>query len=319
MVEGNIAAESRLVFRLLAAIAVVLAVTILIVRNTGVLGESQQLMDGYTKTGAMAFDVPLDRRPGAGNVDTIAWTDHPAIAFTPATIVHVSAGESVTIAGWAYDTQANSLFPGIGAKVDRSGAVEAAFLMRPRPDVATALANAGARSSGFTVDIDTSKLAVGRHVIALRALAPDQKRALALGSVAFYVDPQSVALQKTDAIDALNGVLINAAGSLAAPIGILHSANRLTIDGWGFVTDGARIANSATILVDGEPIVTAKYGLPRADVARVYHDIRVGRSGFEGSLPLASLSTGLHEIKLRLNLADGTYIDSSASVHIRVI
>jgi hypothetical protein len=72
------------------------------------------------------------------------------------------------------------------------------------------------------------------------------------------------------------------------------------------------------LLLDGNPVAPVRYGLPRADVANAYRDVRVSRSGFEVSLPLDTVPIGVHELKIRMNSNDGSIVDSASTLRIDV-
>jgi hypothetical protein len=318
MVNAKIAGQSRWVLRSLWLIAAALVVTILVIRNKGILTEPELLHVGNVNDASQAFALPPVSNSGSPHsLDVIAWSDHVPVRIRPGVSVTVVAGTTLTITGWAFDAAANADYPAIGAKVSGSSTVYSALVHLARPDVAAALRNSAAGDTGFTLNIDTSHLTLGRHAVAIHALSPDRNTFVLLKpAIAIDIADQSTAAQHTDAIDAVNGVVVNAAASASAPIALLRSYGTLSISGWGFVTSGTRLPSGVTILVDGNPAGAARYGLPRPDIARQFHDVRVTRSGFQGTVQTESLAPGEHKIQLRLGLSDGTSVPSVSALHI---
>jgi hypothetical protein len=323
MVNGKLAGQSRWVLQALWVIAAALAATILSVRNKGFLSENELSAAGVASDASRAFAVRTASRVTAHSFDALTWDDHVPVSVKPGvstTLATVAAGTTVTLTGWAFNTATNSDFPAIGARVSGSPAVFSALVGLSRPDVASALHNPAARNSGFRLNIDTSHLALGRHAVTVRALGPNRQTAMPLGpALAIDITNSSAAQQRTDAIDSLNGVVVNAAASASSPVAVLRSYGRLSVSGWGFVTRGQRLAGSITLLVDGNPAAAARYGISRPDVARQYNDVRLARSGFQGSVQMDSLTLGPHEIQLQLGLSDGTTIPSSSVLHVKLL
>lgn len=319
MVNAKIVGQSRWVLQVLWVIAAVLTVTILVVRNTGPLHEAG-LAAGVESDASKAFAVVTASWATAHSLDVLTWNDHAPVPVRPGISISVTAGTSVTLSGWAFNTATDSAFPAIGARMSGSPTVFSALVALSRPDIAEALHNPAAQKSGFRLTIDTSRLALGRHAVAVRALLPNRQAAVALGpAVTIEITNSSVTEQRTDAIDSLNGVVVDAARSATSPVAILRSYGRLGISGWGFVTHGQRLADSITLLVDGNAAGAARYGVSRPDVARQYRDVRLTRSGFQGSVQTDSLTPGPHEIRLRLGLSDGTTIPSFTTLHINLL
>ncbi len=318
MVHGNASTQSRWVLRTLWIIAGLLVVAVLSVRSSSVLSQSQEMLERLQKGAALSFVVPTAARAPVVGFDDVTWPGHAAVHIHPGLVATVLPGTPLTIDGWAFDTEQNNVFVGIGAKIDANPAPIYAIVNLPRPDVATALRNTRARGSGFASVIETKGLSIGQHTITYRALAPDQKNSVALGSVTFAIGSPTLAAQRTDFIDAINGIIVDPAASSRTPVAVTRSIRKLTIDGWGFVTNGRRLASYTMILVDGVPVTPARYGLPRPDVARAFHDVRVARSGFEATLALDTVPNGVHEIRLRMGLSDGTSVDSATMLRVAI-
>jgi hypothetical protein len=319
MVQSGAAPESRWVIRLLWLIAAALAATILTIRTHGIVSPAQLAADGHKPSAGLTFTLPVAGL-GLHNFDSIAWADHPPAPLVVERPPVIAAGSALTLRGWAVDREAKAPFAAIGAKVDGLPLVFSAVIGIPRPDVAAALGITGARYSGFVLDVDTAHLGPGRHLIAVRALrGGDARSVLELGApIAFEIRQRSDALQRTDSIDAINGVLVNDANAKSSGVTVLRSYHKLTVYGWAFITDGDRLANTAALLVDGNPVASATYGLSRPDVAKVFHDVRLTRSGFIGTISTDSLAAGPHVLTVQMSSNDGSTVESSSELHINV-
>jgi hypothetical protein len=321
MVNGKLVEQSRWVLQALWVIAAALMVMILMVRTRGILSEPQFLQAFTPADASAAFALPVLSSAGTlHSFDVAASGDRPPVPIRPGASIPVVAGTTVTITGWAFDAAANADYSAIGGRVSGSPQVYSALVRLARPDVAAALHNTAALDSGFTLSIDTSHLPRGRHEVAVHALRPGGRTAADLApAIAIDITSPSALRQNTDAIDSVNGVVVDAGASAAAPVTVLRSYRRLSVSGWGFVTSGTRLPSGVTILVDGNPAAAARYGLSRTDVAHKFHDVRLTRSGFEGTIPTDSLPAGAHEIQFQLSLSDGTTVPAASTLHIVLI
>ena len=297
MVNGKLVEQSRWVLQALWVIAAALMVMILMVRTRGILSEPQFLQAFTPADASAAFALPVLSSAGTlHSFDVAASGDRPPVPIRPGASIPVVAGTTVTITGWAFDAAANADYSAIGGRVSGSPQVYSALVRLARPDVAAALHNTAALDSGFTLSIDTSHLPRGRHEVAVHALRPGGRTAADLApAIAIDITSPSALRQNTDAIDSLS------------------------VSGWGFVTSGTRLPSGVTILVDGNPAAAARYGLSRTDVAHKFHDVRLTRSGFEGTIPTDSLPAGAHEIQFQLSLSDGTTVPAASTLHIVLI
>lgn len=83
-------------------------------------------------------------------------------------------------------------------------------------------------------------------------------------------------------------------------------AGRFTVKGWAF-RDGVGIA-SVEVLLDGQPVTRARYGLPQPGVAefwKISTDPQHPNVGFEAEVDASGLKPGLHWLGLRLTGRDG--------------
>jgi hypothetical protein len=320
MAIAKFTGNSAWVLRTLWLIAAGLAAGVLVVRGDGLLTEKQLARMGVGSGTTASFSTRVAPGRSAHSFDSLQWGDHPTIRIIPGREVSVPAGAILTLTGWAVDSHDNRAFAAIGGRLDDTPQIVQAIVHLPRPDVAAALGTPSARNSGFVLHIDTYGLTLGRHTIVLRGLAADHQSAYALDpALEINVTDKRAAAQRTDAIDSVNGVVVGAATSPQAPLGLMRSAGRMSISGWGFITEGHRLATSITLVVDGFPAGNARYGLPRPDVARAYRDVRMSRTGFEGSLLLDSLTFGKHVIKVQFGLSDGSTLLSYSALYVNVL
>ncbi len=92
-------------------------------------------------------------------------------------------------------------------------------------------------------------------------------------------------------------------------------ARRFRVEGWAF-KDGVGLSR-VEVLVDGEVVTAAEYGLPRPDVGGFWREWRDGGStdpqhpqvGFRAEVDLGARAPGTHRIGLRLHGRDGSVED----------
>lgn len=87
-------------------------------------------------------------------------------------------------------------------------------------------------------------------------------------------------------------------------------SRRFTVDGWAF-KDGVGLAR-VEVLIDGRPVATARYGLPRPDVAgywKISRDPQHPNVAFRAEVDAGALPPGRHWLGLRLHGRDGSVED----------
>ena len=97
-----------------------------------------------------------------------------------------------------------------------------------------------------------------------------------------------------------------------APLVGAKSPRRFTVRGWAF-RDGVGLA-SIDVLLDGQPVARARYGLPQQQVAqywKISNDPHHPNVGFEAEVDASALAPGLHWLGLRLTGRDGAVMDWS--------
>lgn len=133
---------------------------------------------------------------------------------------------------------------------------------------------------------------------------------LALTCAPLLAQPQSLRLRDGsetaiayDSLDA-GGVglaMIAAKGSfrVVAPAGAA-----LTLHGWAFDKPASKAASGIAALVDDELVARGTIGLERPDVARVWGNPALARSGFALTIPADDLMPGRHRVTLFVEAAD---------------
>lgn len=116
-------------------------------------------------------------------------------------------------------------------------------------------------------------------------------------------------------IDAVSGV----DGSPIPPNGLSRSVPVFRLAGWAFGSDSAH-SRGACAVVDGKIVTkeTAMYGVARNDVAAIFKEPAMARSGFEIRVPSAALTPGTHRLAVAVVAADGGYTVGPGYVTIKV-
>lgn len=86
-----------------------------------------------------------------------------------------------------------------------------------------------------------------------------------------------------------------------------------TVKGWSLAEAGVE---KVEILVDGKLVGTAKYGISRLDVYRVYPQYNNRNSGFEYKLDTRMLTQGMHKLQIRTTANGGEQRISTLSIRV---
>ncbi|MFN8591508.1 MAG: glycosyltransferase [Thermomicrobiales bacterium] len=165
----------------------------------------------------------------------------------------------------------------------------------PRPDAAALFPGYPAgENAGFSGEISVGDLPDGMHELTIRITGAEDSRAEL--KTMFEVD--SRAFETGRVIGRLDSTVrgANYASGELAPV-----------SGWALASSGIR---SLTVLVNGEPRGSLHYGALRPDAAKRRRQYpNADHCGFAGSIPLAGLSSGTHELVVVITANDGQSLE----------
>jgi protein tyrosine phosphatase (PTP) superfamily phosphohydrolase (DUF442 family) len=115
-------------------------------------------------------------------------------------------------------------------------------------------------------------------------------------------------------LDRINGE--RHGGSADSPVTIGQGEPRLRLAGWIFDPVLGSIPQTIEILWGERPLGQAEIGGLRRDVAKVYADPRMERSGWQFTAPLEGLKGGCGDLHLRVTRSDGETIRSAAKARL---
>ncbi|MEH7009815.1 Ig-like domain-containing protein [Neobacillus niacini] len=225
---------------------------------------------------------------------TVNVKNSPAIGFldTP------KNGSTVTgitnVRGWFLDVSGVS---SVEVLVDGMSMGQAQYGIS-RPDVLTVLPEYQNANSGFEFALDTNKLSNGWHSITVRETGKNGA---------------SSELQNIS-VNVKNAVNLELVGFLDAPSNGSIVKGISTVRGWFLDDDGiARV----DVLVDGQIVGQAKYGLSRLDVQKFYPEYNNANAGYEFVLDTQNYSNGTHTIAVRATGKNGSTKQFEHSVSIQ--
>lgn len=166
-----------------------------------------------------------------------------------------------------------------------------------RPDVLNVLPEYQNANAGYEFALDTKKLTNGLHTITVRET----------GKNGASTELQSVS------VNVKNAVNLELVGFLDAPANNSIVKGISTVRGWFLDDDGiARV----DVLVDGQLVGQAKYGLTRLDVQRFYPQYNNANGGYEFALDTKNYANGAHTITVKATAKNGStkQFDSSVSI-----
>lgn len=194
---------------------------------------------------------------------------------------------SFVVSGWALSKAG---IYGIQTLVDGSPRGEIEYGEWERPDVSGLHPDIeGAERCGFYGRVPTEGLTAGQHGLVIRVIAKDGRHVEL--PTTFEFDPTLKSSGR-----------ILAAFDRPAPRTRPVVRDRLLITGWALSPSGIRAVET---LVDGEPLGHVAYGALRPDVGSTHADYPAAdHSGFTGSVSVADLPDGEHELVVRLTAND---------------
>ena len=91
------------------------------------------------------------------------------------------------------------------------------------------------------------------------------------------------------------------------------------LSGWAIDPAAGTPAGGVLLVVDGRDVVPAGYGIERADVARSFQRDRLAFVGWAIELPPSLLTTGAHEVVVRVLTRDGAeYVDLPQKIRLQL-
>jgi beta-N-acetylglucosaminidase len=154
----------------------------------------------------------------------------------------------------------------------------------PRPDVLNAYPEYENANAEYQFALDTKKLTNGYHSLTVQATGKSGK----------------ITVLRTISINVQN---LPAIGWMDSPVANSTISGTTSIRGW-FI-DGSGV-EKVEVLVDGNVVGNAQYGLPRQDVLTYHSAYENSNSGYEYSLNTENLSNGTHYIAVRSTAVNGS-------------
>ncbi len=224
--------------------------------------------------------------------------------------VDVSRGEAIVATGWALDDATNRAASRVVARVDSDLTIATVAL--PRPDVVAKFNLTPGSNSGFAIDVPTSDLDPGKHVLHFLVVGSDGATLLDTGtSIALVESASRAPLHPLVTLDALNDHAIDTKAP-STNVG----TRAWTLSGWA-VGDAATAVPFASLrfFVDGKPALTVARADPRPDAAAFLKTPALANAGFTARFPPLS-AAGEHLVTLVLVAPDGRSARTRVSLSI---
>ncbi|MDQ1000803.1 beta-N-acetylglucosaminidase [Neobacillus niacini] len=154
----------------------------------------------------------------------------------------------------------------------------------PRPDVLNAYPEYQNANAEYQYNLDTRKLTNGYHSLTVQETGNNG----------------NVTVIKSVSINVGN---LPAVGWMDDPATGTTVSGNSTVRGW--LIDGSGVAK-VEVLVDGDVVGQAQYGLSRPDVLTYYPEYQNSNGGYEFTLNTENLSNGTHYITVRSTALNGT-------------
>ncbi|MBV9277213.1 MAG: hypothetical protein JOZ97_03155 [Candidatus Eremiobacteraeota bacterium] len=115
-------------------------------------------------------------------------------------------------------------------------------------------------------------------------------------------------------------------GDTSLPVGAKHvvptivAGVPLRLSGWAVDQNAKNLAAAVFAQIDNNAAVPMNYHIPRADVAKFFHEPAYTLAGFNGALPTDHLSSGVHSIFLDVINSAGTayyHVDTKQRIVIK--
>ncbi len=241
-----------------------------------------------------AIATDLDAVPDSSSTTvTVNVVPSPLVAIDSPAAGSVVSG-MVTLTGWAVAPLGSSLAP-IQVLVDGKQLGLATYGVN-RPDVCAVYpGRSGCPNVGYTFQLNTTPLSSGPHLVTIVAMDTESMPQTNSSSVMLTVSPTPT-------------VYVDSPSAGATVSGIV------TVTGWAL--DNASSVGTAisavNVLVDGNPVGSASYGVSRPDVCSAFPN-RPGcpNVGFTYQLDTTRLSGGSHLLQVVATDSDGTMPDSA--------
>lgn len=140
----------------------------IVAKDKNVYFESSQRVDLEVRSPADLVEIARETRSDFG------LRGAPTVSQAGGASVLVPHGQSVTIEGWAVDSDAQAPASAVDILVDGDRDIRAAYGVA-RPDVSGTLGNPAYLRTGFTITIPWYTLSPGAHVLTIRVVSTDNR------------------------------------------------------------------------------------------------------------------------------------------------
>ena len=187
---------------------------------------------------------------------------------------------TVVFSGWALNTSTS--VTSVSVTIDGAPYGQATY-GNPRADVCAIYAGANCPNVGWAVEVNTTELTDGSHVLGITEINAD-------GS--FYSSSNTFTVANYSTADPMTIHLETPPNSTEVPL-----FGQIAFSGWAIDNDSA--LSSVKVAIDGIPVGNATYGITRADVCSVF----TGRPGCPGVgfnfyFDTTTVANGIHTIEL---------------------
>jgi len=227
----------------------------------------------------------------------------------------VAANVSVTLEGYAVDTDREALLGDVVISVDGNYDFPAVYGI-PRPDIASYLQNAKYLNSGFTAELPRSLITEGKHSITFKLINANR----ATYSIAEQTIELNAVRQTITGLQDLSHLMTRVgtmqfsidnvgtqdiSGHVPQNVRVAAGTD-VNIVGWAFDIGSHAPTSGIIAIVDGQTSISADYGHARSDVAKYFNDNAYENSGYSVDLPTGSLMKGKHLVSFAVLSADGS-------------
>jgi hypothetical protein len=198
----------------------------------------------------------------------------PALGHLDSPVQNQMIKGNIEVSGWFLD--GNDITK-IEVIVDGSVAGQATYGLS-RPDVLTTYPQYNNGASGFKYSLNAKSLTEGQHTIVIKAY----------NSIGESTSLRGRTINVSHALPAK--------GNLDFPMKDTKVKGTFNVSGW--FLDGAGISK-IEVMVDGNVVGDATYGLSRPDILSAFPDYNNGNSGFKYSIDSTNLAEGQHTITVK--------------------
>ncbi len=209
------------------------------------------------------------------------------------------SSNQITVSGWSLNSSGVSK---VQIYIDNAY-VSDASVGQPRPDVDKVFPGyTGGGTSGYSSNIDISKLALGAHTITVKSIGNDNS--ITQANSTFY--KLSAAATNAPSLICIDYPTANS--------NVASLNNQLTVSGWSLSGSGVQ---QVQFYFDGTFIENASIGQARPDVNKAIPGYLGGAtSGYSGNINISSVSDGMHTITVKSISNVGTVVSLNRSVYI---